>query len=115
MNPDLIFQLALCQVPYIGPVNAKKLVDQFGSAENIFRAHVRDIEAIEDIGLIKANKIKQFRDFRSAENEIRFIEKYKIEPLFLTDTGYPRRLLNCYDPPTLLFYRGNANLNSSRI
>jgi DNA processing protein len=115
MNPDLIFQLALCQVPYIGPVNAKKLVDQFGSAENIFRAHVRDIEAIEDIGLIKANKIKQFRDFRSAENEIRFIEKYKIEPLFLTDTAYPRRLLNCYDPPTLLFYRGNANLNSSRI
>jgi DNA processing protein len=115
MNSDLIFQLALCQVPYVGAVNAKKLVDHFGSAENIFSAHVRDIEAIEDIGPVKANKIKHFRDFRSAENEIRFIEKYRIEPLFLTDPGYPRRLLNCYDPPTLLFYRGNVNLNSSRI
>jgi DNA processing protein len=115
MNSDLIFQLALCQVPYIGAVNAKKLVDRFGTAENVFSAHISEIEAVEEIGPIKANKIKKFRDFRLAENEIKFIERYKIEALFLTDTGYPRRLLNCYDPPTLLFYRGNANLNNSRI
>ncbi|RYE42759.1 MAG: DNA-protecting protein DprA, partial [Sphingobacteriales bacterium] len=53
MNSDLIFQLALCQVPYIGAVNAKKLVDRFGSAEKVFSAHPGEIEAVEDIGPIK--------------------------------------------------------------
>ena len=50
-----------------------------------------------------------------AEKEIAFLEKFGIQPLFITDAGYPQRLLNCYDPPTLLFYRGTANLNASRI
>src|SRR5918993_1307564 len=110
MNPDLLYQLALCEVPYVGPVIAKKLVDHFGSAENIFAAPVSSIEAIDEIGPIIARCIKQFKDFRSAETEMKFIERYKIQPLFITDPSYPRRLLNCYDPPTLLFYRGTANL-----
>ena len=35
--------------------------------------------------------------------------------LFITDGGYPKRLLNCYDPPTLLFYKGTGDLNTGRI
>lgn len=49
------------------------------------------------------------------EDEIKFIEKYKIKPLFLTDPNYPKRLLNCYDSPTLLYYRGDADLNVPKI
>jgi DNA processing protein len=43
------------------------------------------------------------------------VEKYKIQPICLTDKKYPRRLLNCYDTPTLLYFRGNANLNNSIV
>jgi DNA processing protein len=49
------------------------------------------------------------------EAELRFIEKYKIKTLFLTDPEYPQRLLNCYDSPTLLFYKGTADLNASKV
>ena len=49
------------------------------------------------------------------KNEMKFIEKYKIQPLFISDKNYPQRLLNCYDSPTLLYYRGNADLNASKI
>jgi len=115
MNPDLLYQLALCDVPYIGPVNAKKLVDHFGTAQKIFAAPASSIEAIHDIGPGTAWQIKHFKDFKAAENEIKFIERYKIEPLFITDPKYPQRLLNVFDPPTLLFYRGTADLNTSRI
>src|SRR6185436_16005135 len=73
------------------------------------------LEKIEGIGVIRARSIKAFSDFSKAEEEIKFIEKYKIRPLFLTDKNYPRRLLNCYDPPTLLFYKGEADLNTSKI
>ena len=115
MNRDLLYQIALTLIPNIGCVHAKVLIETFGNAENIFKARKKDLSAIENIGLIKAAGIKAFDDFKAAEDEIKFIEKYKIQPLFITDKNYPQRLLNCYDSPTLLYYRGNADLNVSKI
>jgi DNA processing protein len=115
MSPDLPYQLALTEVPHIGYVQAKILTDHFGSAAAIFKAPQDQLEKLERIGQVRARSIKSFRDFSKVEKEIRFIEKYNIRTLYLTDKEYPQRLLNCYDPPTLLFYKGNANLNTSRV
>src|SRR6185436_6914316 len=87
----------------------------YGSAKNIFQAKKKELGVIENVGLIRATGIKAFNDFAQAEEEIRFMEKYKLQPLFLTDEKYPQRLLHCYDSPTLLYYRGNADLNASRV
>jgi DNA processing protein len=114
-NTDLLYQLALTQVPQIGCVQARLLTDQFETAESIFKAKKSHLEKIEGIGEVRAASIKSFDGFKEQEEEIKFIEKYKITPLFLKDELYPKRLLNCYDPPTLLFYRGTANLNNSKI
>ena len=115
MPDSLLFQVALTMVPNIGAVQAKILIDHFQTVENIFSAKKKDLECIEGIGEIKANSIKKFDHFSAAEEEIKFIDKYKIQPLFLSDPAYPKRLLTCYDPPTLLYYRGNADLNQSKI
>ena len=115
MQKDLLYQIALTLIPNIGDVNAKALVNHFGSAEAIFHAHKKEIDALEGIGIIRASSIKNFKDFSRAEEEISFIKKYKITPLFLTDENYPQRLLNCYDSPTMLYYKGNADLNSLKI
>ena len=115
MTSELLYQLALTEVPHIGCVHAKILAHEFGTAENIFRAKFHQLEKIEGLGEVRARSIKRFTDFSKAENEIKFIEKYKIKPLFLTDKSYPQRLLNCYDSPTLLFYKGDADLNASKI
>jgi DNA processing protein len=115
MNSELLYQLALTEVPHIGWVHAKILVQEFGSVEKIFKAKLHLLEKIEGVGEIRARSIKAFTDFSKAEDEIRFIEKYRIKPLFLTDKNYPQRLLNCYDSPTLLFYKGEADLNASKI
>ena len=114
MYPDLFHQIALTLVPNIGPVQAKILLQQFDVAE-IFKAKKRDLEKIEGIGIIRAESIKSFTDFSKAEEEIGFIEKYKIKPLFITHEDYPKRLLNCYDSPTLLYYKGEADLNAAKI
>jgi DNA processing protein len=112
---DLLYQVALTLVPNIGAVQAKILIDFFGNAHAIFHSKKKDLEAIEGIGSVRAKTIKDFDQFFLAEEELKFIEKYKIQPLFITDIAYPQRLLHCYDAPTLLYYRGNADLNSSRI
>lgn len=115
MNLELLNQLALTLVPNIGDVHAKILINHFGDASSVFKAKKSDLEKIEGIGEVRAKCIKEFNDFQLAEQELKFIEKYKIKTLFLTDKDYPKRLLNCYDAPTLLFYRGDADLNSSKI
>lgn len=115
MQKELLYEIALTLIPNIGDVNAKALVNHFGSAEAIFHAPKKTLEAVEGIGTIRANSIKNFKDFSKAEEEISFIKKYKITTLFITDKEYPQRLLNCYDSPPLLYYKGNADLNSTRI
>lgn len=114
MQQDLLYQISLTLIPNIGPVQAKILLDKY-QPPDIFKARSSELEKIEGIGTIRANRIKNFRDFEKAGDEIKFIEKYKIQPLFLTDKEYPKRLLNCYDSPTLLFYKGDADLNTSKI
>lgn len=115
LNADLLYQLALVQVPQIGAVQAKVLVDYFGDARSIFSARKKELGSLEQIGEVRARNIKSFAGFSKAEAEISFIEKYKIQPLFITDAAYPQRLLHCNDAPTLLFYRGSADLNAAKM
>ena len=113
-SEDLLYQLSLTLIPNIGPVQAKILL-QHCNAEEIFHAKKTFLEKIEGIGPVRAASIAAYKDFTQAEEEINFIEKYKIKTLFLTDKNYPQRLLNCYDSPTLLYYKGEADLNASKI
>jgi len=114
MHPELLYQVSLTLIPNIGPVQAKILLQHFDTPD-IFKVKKRELEKIEGIGHIKAESIKSFTDFSTAEEEIAFIEKYKIKPLFITDNNYPKRLLNCYDSPILLYYKGEADLNADKV
>ena len=114
-HPESIYQLALTQVPQIGTVLARALSEKFESAEAIFRASKKMLCEVDGISDIKASCIKSFKDFEVCESEHKFLEKHQIKLLFLTNEKYPKRLLNCYDPPTLLFYKGEADLNAGKI
>jgi DNA processing protein len=113
MDNELLYQVALTHIPNIGAVQAKILLYHY-SAKEIFSAKKHHLEKIEGIGPVRAVSIAKFVDFAAAEEEIKFIEKYKITPLFITDEQYPKRLLNCYDSPTILYYRGSADLNNTK-
>ncbi len=114
MNNDLLYRIAITLVPTIGDVHAKALIQYFGDARNVFAAKKSTLELLEGIGEVRARHIKRFTGFNRAETEISFIEKHSITPLFISDATYPKRLLQCYDSPTMLYYRGNADLNTSR-
>ena len=115
MSNDFIYQISLTLIPNIGDIHAKALINHFGNAGAIFKAKKKELQEIEGIGSVRARSIKEFENFNLAEEEIAFIQKYKITALFITDKNYPQRLLNCYDSPVILYYKGNADLNSSKI
>ena len=111
---DLLHQISLTQINNIGCVQAKILLEHFNTAEAIFKAKKKELSLIDGIGEIRANNIKHFDTFKDAEQEIKFIEKHHIQPLFITDKNYPQKLLNCYDAPTMLYYRGRGDLNAQK-
>jgi DNA processing protein len=114
MNNELLYLISLTQVNHIGSVHAKALISIYGNAENIFKAPRHHLEKIEGIGTIRANSIKSYNDFDLCEKEIAFLEKNRITPLSMKDADYPQRLLNCYDNPVLLYFKGNTDLNERR-
>jgi DNA processing protein len=116
LNNNLLQKIAITLIPNIGCVHAKTLLQHFNDdIEQLFKAKIKDLSVIDGIGEVRAKSIKYFDDFKIAEKEIAFIEKYKIQPLFITDENYPKRLLNAYDSPTMLYYKGNADLNTKKI
>lgn len=115
MPSELFYQIALTRIPSIGDIIIKKLIEHFGSAEAIFKARRFDLERVVNIGSMRAAALKSFNDFNRVEEEISFIEKYKITPLFCTDGAYPKKLLECYDTPSLLYFKGNTPLNARRM
>lgn len=114
IKDDLLYQVALTQVPNIGKIQARILSETFGEAKKIFNASASSLEKVEGMGAVRANAIKSFKNFALAEKEIRFIERYRVSTFFITDTDYPKRLLNCYDPPFLFFVKGSVDLNFSK-
>ncbi|HEX2845928.1 MAG TPA: DNA-processing protein DprA [Chitinophagaceae bacterium] len=115
MSSDLLYQIALTLVPQIGPIQARQLLLQFPVARDIFQAPRHILKRINGIGEARAAAIKSFKDFSAAEKELRFIEQHHIRPLIINDKDYPKRLLHCHDAPPLLYYKGKADLNASRI
>ncbi len=108
-------QIALTLIEGVGPLIAKKLLQHFGSAAQVFNANQKQLLQIDGIGKKTAEAILQTNALALAEKELEFIEKHQIKVLFYENEDYPKRLKSCYDAPLLLYYKGTADLNASKI
>ena len=115
MNENLKYKIALTLIPDIGDILAKRLVAYCGGVQAVFEEKKSSLEKIPGIGSVYANTIINHSIFERAEEEMRFIEKNNITPLFYLDNDYPKRLTHCEDNPVMLYYKGKANLNSEKI
>ncbi|MBI2270348.1 MAG: DNA-protecting protein DprA [Bacteroidetes bacterium] len=115
MNELLKYKIGITLIPGIGDVLAKNLISYCGSIEGVFKEKKAKLQKIPGIGLVLADAIRNHNVLERAEQEIRFIEKYKIAPLFYLDDDYPQRLKHCHDSPVMLYYKGKADLNTKRV
>jgi len=112
---ELIHKIALTLIPGIGSINGKNLVAYCGGVKAVFMEKKRLLMKIPGIGEQTVNAITSQNVFERAAQEIEFIEKYRIQPLFYLDQEYPSRLKHCSDGPLMLYYKGNAGLNSGKV
>ncbi|NOU61667.1 DNA-processing protein DprA [Marinifilum caeruleilacunae] len=111
---DKIYKLALSFINGFGPVTIKKAIAYTGSLEAFFSEKKQNLTKIPGIGHAIIQKLDRKSALLHAEEELRFIEENEIELAFYLDKNYPQRLLNCYDSPCILYYKGNADFNASR-
>lgn len=94
----------------VGYVSAKKLLAEFESPENLFKTSKSELGRIKKIfergseNIIEA--ISSFSDWILVEEEIQAILKHGFHVLTLGDTAYPESLFNIYNPPLILYVKG---------
>lgn len=107
MNRHVLkYWIALKSVEGVGNLGFKNLIDAFGSPKNVFEASVQTLKVIPGIGEKTASRIKDFSDWKDADENFRLAEQLGADIVTYQDTSYPRNLLNIYDFPVLLYVKG---------
>jgi DNA processing protein len=114
-DTELVHLLALLKVDGVGDIVAKKLLNHFATAENIFKAKANQLESIDGIGRVLIKNLKDKTVFNLAEAELKFIKENNINCLFYQDEKYPDRLKHCIDGPILLFTSGTIDFRNRKV
>ena len=114
-DQDLLHLLALQQVEGVGDIIAKKLINHCGSAQAVFEAKPSQLAAIDGVGSILLQNLKNKTVFHKAEKELQFILSNQINIACFQEENYPERLKHCIDGPVLLFTSGNIDLTNKKI
>jgi DNA processing protein len=102
-----IYWLALSLTPGLGPTRGRKLVERFSTIQDIFHASLTELEA-ENLQTQSAQHIALGKSLELAHDEIAKAVAAGIQILCRDDPDWPSRLGEIYDPPLVLFVRGNA-------
>ncbi|MDP8214679.1 MAG: DNA-processing protein DprA [Candidatus Euphemobacter frigidus] len=90
----------------LGSIRIRSLMEHFGSAGEIIKQPTSSLERVVGIGPHLARSINRWEELEYRE-EFRLIKKLNINILTVFDPGYPENLKEIYDPPIVLYIRGN--------
>jgi len=103
---DLKYWIWLSSISGVGPVTALKLLKRFVTPEAVFLAGASEYKGAE--GLKPADILRlQKKNIAEAESIQESCDKAGYRIITLSDGQYPDRLRNIFDPPVILYIRGN--------
>ncbi len=101
--------LALRLVPGLGSRVALRLVNAIGSATGIFRASSTELEALGVASHVVRNMVAG-TVFEAAAKEAEQARQLGVSIISIRDAAYPPLLKEIFDPPLLLYVRGDIGL-----
>ncbi|HLH08883.1 MAG TPA: DNA-processing protein DprA [Terriglobales bacterium] len=106
---EQIYWIALTLTPGLGPTRARKLIEHFGTAANIFQASLTELEAA-GLQAVSAQFLANGDALGKAEDELVKAQAAGATVITQSDCEYPERLKEIYDPPLVLYVRGDARI-----
>ena len=113
-SDDYIGWLALALTPGLGARTAGKLLREFGSPDAIFSASLTALEG-QRLPAAVAQALHSQRPLSDAAKELAQVQAAGCRLLTWDEPEYPARLKEIYDPPPLLYVRGNIELLSRHM
>jgi DNA processing protein len=98
--------IALNLIEGVGPIRARSLVEHFGDAPAIFSAAKNQLLQVHNIGEETAEAIANWEKSIDLAGELKRIADYGCHVLISSDEHYPALLREIYDPPIVLYVKG---------
>jgi len=106
MAEETFYWLSLSLIPGIGSTLMRRLLDRFKTPEAVFKASGKELLTVEGLGERVAEEIRRGSREKVVQRELSLLGKVGARVITFKDEEYPRRLMDIYDPPTLLYVRG---------
>ena len=103
---ELEAAMRLHLVPGIGPVTHGELVRVFGSPEGVLKASPADIRNVPGVGPKLVLQLSLAKESTGVQSQLELCRQNDIQIITRSDANYPKPLAEIYDPPNLLFCRG---------
>jgi DNA processing protein len=84
----------------------RRLLDQFQTPEAVFHAPLKELLGIEGLGRKVAEEIRKGPVEKVVQKELNLLREVGGRVITFKDEEYPNRLREIYDPPPLLYIRG---------
>jgi DNA processing protein len=101
--------LALTLTPGIAARLTARLLREFGTPQGVFHASLTALESC-NLPAPVAQALYKKQTFWRAEKEVDAIRRIGCRVVNCTEPEYPQSLLQIYDPPVLLYVRGDASI-----
>jgi DNA processing protein len=98
--------VALNMIEHVGPVRARLLLEHFGEAPKILAASKSQLLHIRNIGEDVATAIANWEKTVDLAGELKRISDFGCHILIQGDELYPALLREIYDPPLVLYIKG---------
>lgn len=116
MNENqLYYTLALQKTVGVGFVLGRRLVEEFGSAEEVFLRKRKELIRIEGINDKLLNNLENKSMFHDAEKELIQLQSNRWVATCINEEKYPKLLRECVDAPLVLFSSKELDWNNERI
>lgn len=107
---DKKYWIWLSRIEGLGSIRINKLLQIYKTPKDIWNQSEEELNKIDGIGEILAKRICDESYRIGLEKYIEYMKKYNIDIITIKDEQYPQKLKNIYDPPAILYIKGNKNI-----
>lgn len=107
--------IALSYVPRMGLKTVRDLINEIGSAKEVWALSSGEKRKLKAISAESSQKMGSAEIWELMEKELAFCDAHNIKALSFYEDNYPALLKECSDGPLVLFTRGKVNLDDGKF
>ena len=99
---SLAYRIAFASLRSLTPALAEAILARLGSEQEFFELTSDQLSAILGFRNRLLDRAVRDKALADAADEVTFISRNNIRPIYFTDPDYPRRLRECEDAPLMI-------------